>query len=238
MATILVADDTALFRAMLSDALREDGFEVMTASDGAEAFETLRGDLARIDLAILDLEMPHMTGEEVLQALRELPDGGDVTVLALTGIDFDPVRFRRLRELGAVGYINKGAAVSEILERVHAAVPGSPEAGQPEEVTVEAYAMVEYTVGDRTLNGITHTLSADSVFVRTIQPQPVGTKLHLSFDLPESEHHVEADGVVEEGVPYDPDAPTGAAVPGFRVRWESMPPGSRAALEEFLRARA
>ena len=73
---ILVADDTALFRAMLSDALREEGFEVLTAADGAEALETLHHAHDDLDLAILDLEMPHHTGEEVLEGLRSLPGGG------------------------------------------------------------------------------------------------------------------------------------------------------------------
>ena len=75
MPTILVADDTALFRALLSDALREDGFEVLTAADGAEALDPLHRELARLDLAILDLEMPHMTGDQVLESLRDLPSG-------------------------------------------------------------------------------------------------------------------------------------------------------------------
>jgi uncharacterized protein (TIGR02266 family) len=237
MATILVADDTALFRAMLSDALREDGFEVLTAADGAEAFEALRDQAAQFDLAILDLEMPHMTGEEVLESLRDLPEGGRLPVLALTGTDFDPTRFRRLRELGALGYINKGASTAEILDRVQAAL-ASAQKEPTENAAVEAYAMIEYRVDDQTYNGITHSLSLDGVFVRTIQPQPVGTSVHLSFDLPDSDHHVEANGVVVEQVPYEPDAPGGDAVPGFSVRWESMPPGSRAALEEFLRSRS
>jgi DNA-binding response OmpR family regulator len=236
-ATILVADDTALFRALISDALGEKGFEVVTAADGEQALAILQESSSQLDLAVLDLEMPGRTGEEVLEQLHADAEAPRVPVLMLTGIEFDPDRVRRLRELGASGYISKSSSVDEILERVQSVLqPGSGEApaASPQ---AEVYALVEYRDDEQTWNGISHTLSATHLFVRTIQGQPVGTRLRLSFELPGSGARIEAEGIVEECVAYQPGRIPEGGVPGLNIRWLQMDPTSRRALESFLAAR-
>jgi DNA-binding response OmpR family regulator len=234
--TILIADDTALFRALLSDALQEQGYAVFSARDGKEALAALLQSPDRFDLAILDLEMPEKTGVEVLEGLRAAPAAPSLPVLALTGHEFDQERFQRLRELGAAGYISKGSSMKDILERVRATL--CPERAPGSDQVVEAYALVEYSAGDQTWNGITRTIGADHLFVRTTQGQPVGTRLRLSLVLPEEETRVEAEGVVDQCVPYTPGEESPEAIPGLKVQWVSMSPESRAALDAFLRSRA
>lgn len=235
-ATILIADDTALFRALLSDALQEQGYAVFSARDGEEALAALLQSPNRFDLAILDLEMPGRTGVEVLEALRAAPDGRDLPVLALTGHEFEQDRFQRLRELGAAGYISKSSSMEDILERVRSTL--RPDQLEESDQVVEAYALVEYSAGDQTWNGITRTIGSDHLFVRTTQGQPVGTRLRLSLVLPTNESRVEAEGVVDQCVPYGPGEESGETIPGLKVQWVSMSPESRAVLEDFLRSRA
>lgn len=235
-ATILVADDTALFRALISDALGEQGFEVITAADGEQALAILQESSSSLDLAVLDLEMPGHTGEEVLQRLQDEGTDRRVPVLMLTGIEFDPDRVRRLRELGASGYVSKSSSVDEILERVRAVLEPQ-EASTPAAPRAEAYTLVEYRDEEQSWNGISHTIGATHLFVRTIQGQPAGTRLRLSLELPGTGARIEAEGIVEECVAYQPGRIPEGGVPGLNIRWLQMDPTSRRALESFLAAR-
>jgi len=68
MFKILVVDDEAPIRDMLSDALRIFGYEADTAPDGPSALEKMRGD--RFDMILSDINMPHMTGFELLRKVE------------------------------------------------------------------------------------------------------------------------------------------------------------------------
>src|SRR5262245_25630106 len=74
---LLVVDDNRVYRLLLGRALEQLGHTVTFAENGREALETLRK--ARVDLVLLDIEMPEMDGYQVLEALgadtqlREIP---------------------------------------------------------------------------------------------------------------------------------------------------------------------
>jgi DNA-binding NarL/FixJ family response regulator len=118
---ILVADDHALVRDGLKTVLdAEADLEVVAeASDGAEAVErAVAGD---IDLAILDISMPRMTG---LQAARELSHRlPELRLLMLSMYDNERFLFEALRA-GASGYVLKSGADDEIVEACRAAMRG------------------------------------------------------------------------------------------------------------------
>jgi DNA-binding NarL/FixJ family response regulator len=120
---ILLADDHAMVRRGLRMVLdAEPDLEVVDeASDGAEALErTLKGD---VDLAILDVTMPRMTG---LQAARELRRrGSDAKVLVLSMHDNEQYLYEALKA-GASGYVLKSAAHKDLVEAVRAAMRGEP----------------------------------------------------------------------------------------------------------------
>lgn len=78
---ILVADDEEVVRALVSDALRLEGFEVDTAVDGIEAVEQMRVEPA--DLVFLDLKMPRMNGVDALRVIND--EFGPLPVVILTG---------------------------------------------------------------------------------------------------------------------------------------------------------
>ena len=120
---ILLADDHAMVRRGLRMVLdAEPDLEVVDeASDGAEALNrTLQGD---VDLAILDVTMPRMTG---LQAARELRRrGSDAKVLVLSMHDNEQYLYEALKA-GASGYVLKSAAHKDLVEAVRAAMRGEP----------------------------------------------------------------------------------------------------------------
>jgi DNA-binding response OmpR family regulator len=79
---ILVADDDPDIVALVSAVLRRAGFEVVEASDGAEALELLR--TRRPQLAVLDISMPKLDGMEVLRFMRAEPESSAVPVVLLS----------------------------------------------------------------------------------------------------------------------------------------------------------
>jgi DNA-binding NarL/FixJ family response regulator len=120
---ILLADDHAVVRRGLRLVLDgEPDLEVVAeAGDGAEAIEYARdGD---VDLAILDISMPRMTG---LQAARELTKRRPgLPVLMLSMHDDEQYLFEALRA-GAAGYVPKSVADRDLVEACRAAVRGEP----------------------------------------------------------------------------------------------------------------
>jgi len=67
---VLVVDDDFDIREALSDVLASEGYSVLTAADGGEALERLRGGV-RPAVMLLDLMMPRVSGVEVIDALRK-----------------------------------------------------------------------------------------------------------------------------------------------------------------------
>jgi DNA-binding NarL/FixJ family response regulator len=120
---ILLADDHAMVRRGLRLVLdAEPDLEVIDeASDGAEALDrVLQGD---VDLAILDVTMPRMTG---LQAARELNRRGSAAkVLVLSMHDNEQYLYEALKA-GASGYVLKSAAHKDLVEACRAAMRGEP----------------------------------------------------------------------------------------------------------------
>lgn len=80
---ILVAEDNAFYRHMLVSTLNEWGYEVVSAVDGAEAWEKLRGD-GTPQLAIIDWMMPKMDGLEVCRKVRALHNTEPIYIIILT----------------------------------------------------------------------------------------------------------------------------------------------------------
>jgi CheY-like chemotaxis protein len=86
--TVLVVDDEADIRESLQDALGDEGYAVVVASNGKEALQLLPG-LPRPCAVILDIIMPVMSGTELYEAMRTTPTLADIPVLISTS---DPSR--------------------------------------------------------------------------------------------------------------------------------------------------
>jgi CheY-like chemotaxis protein len=82
--TVMVVDDQALFRRSLQDRLRADGYDVVSAENGAEALELLQAAPSPC-VVLLDLMMPVMNGVEFLQALERRAETTDVRVMLVSG---------------------------------------------------------------------------------------------------------------------------------------------------------
>lgn len=102
--TILVVDDSATVRKLLTSKLEKSGHNVICAVDGVDAL--LRISEALPDMVFLDITMPRKDGYEVCKEIRSNPDAKDLPVVMISGKDgfFDKVRGKMA---GASGYVTK-----------------------------------------------------------------------------------------------------------------------------------
>ncbi|WZU31062.1 putative transcriptional regulatory protein TcrX [Rhodococcus ruber] len=112
-ARILIVDDEPNIAELLSVSLKFQGFEVETASNGAEGLDRARA--FRPDAVILDVMMPGMDGFGMLRRLRA--DGSDAPVLFLTAKDAVADKVSGLT-LGADDYVTKPFSLEEVIARL------------------------------------------------------------------------------------------------------------------------
>jgi DNA-binding response OmpR family regulator len=139
---VLIVDDDPPSLKMNSYLLREEGYEVVTVTSGADALQTLEEQT--IDLVILDVMMPTMDGHETLRRLRQRYD---VPVIYLSAKGETADRVRGL-EIGADDYLAKPFDPSELLARVKSVMRRS-------EIFARADTASQVQVGDLRLEPVT-----------------------------------------------------------------------------------
>jgi two-component system, cell cycle response regulator CpdR len=83
LARILIAEDEDGIRGLVARALLQDGHDIMTANDGAEALDVLVREQGAFELLLTDIRMPVMDG--IALALTTARDHPDITILLMTG---------------------------------------------------------------------------------------------------------------------------------------------------------
>jgi two-component system, OmpR family, response regulator len=121
---ILIVDDDPNIRDTMSIHLRNAGYEVRTAKDGIDGgYAVLR---KCPDLMIVDAQMPHMDGFQLVEAVRA--DGNQLPVVMLiTHDEWD----ERGRNTGANGYITKPIFADKLLELIAACFPAWNRSARP-----------------------------------------------------------------------------------------------------------
>ena len=121
--TLLIADDHPLLRAGLRQVIATDpGLQVIAeAADGATALQLLT--THQPDVAVLDIEMPNLTGFALLRELRSQHISTAVVFLTMY---HEEEMFNEALELGALGYVLKDSATTDITGAIRAAASGQP----------------------------------------------------------------------------------------------------------------
>ncbi len=122
MARILVVEDEESYRESLLYQLSREGFDVVAVSDGLAALDSF--DTGTIDLVLLDLMLPGLSGVEVCRKIRAK---SDVPVIMLTAKDSEIDKIVGL-ELGADDYVTKPYSFRELLARIRAVLRRVPTA--------------------------------------------------------------------------------------------------------------
>ncbi|NIK66976.1 response regulator transcription factor [Paenibacillus sp. BK720] len=114
MKTILVVDDEEKIREVIVSYLRKDGFQTIEAERGNKALDLVR--CGNIDLVILDLMLPDLSGEEVCKLIRQ---ASTIPIIMLTAKVTEDDRVKGL-SLGADDYVIKPFSTRELVARVKA----------------------------------------------------------------------------------------------------------------------
>ena len=121
---ILLVDDEQFIRQLVARLLRDMGVkEVTLASDGKDALEKLSTYGGRIDLIILDLEMPNMNGFQLVQKIRngEAHVDADIPIIILTGHGQQEA-VKAAVDLGVHGYLVKPMSKDALEKRIQVAL--------------------------------------------------------------------------------------------------------------------
>lgn len=113
-ARILIVDDQESNLRLLEYALRRAGYVGITSTADPVAVCALHR-LNRYHVILLDVKMPRMNGFEVMAALKNGNDAGEVAILILTA---DPGQMVQALEAGAAGFLTKPFILVEVVERV------------------------------------------------------------------------------------------------------------------------
>ena len=109
MATLLIADDEKNIRSGLQMAFEDEGYQVITASDGNEAWEKLQKNI--VDLVITDLRMPGMDGYELLKRISS--SYPTLPVIVLTGHGTIETAVETMRD-GAIDFFTKPVDIDKL----------------------------------------------------------------------------------------------------------------------------
>jgi uncharacterized protein (TIGR02266 family) len=120
----LVVDDDDLVRRIIADALRERGFEVLTAANASEGWSVLSEELLALDLLVTDVVMPGLGGEEFVRRIRKSGGEADLAIVCVSGQLGDGGVEARLEQVGADAVLDKALgpdliaqAADAVLER-------------------------------------------------------------------------------------------------------------------------
>ncbi len=203
-ARILLAEDNPTNQMVANQMLRALDAEVTISSDGVEALEAF--ERAEYDLVVVDIEMPRMSGLDVIRAIRGRTDGrSDVPIVALTAYALREHR-DRIAEAGANGLISKPITSIEALGRelashlrprtapsaLASAGPGEPEeaAGDPA-VDMEVYRALCEAIGADMMAELLEKVIGDleearrelSAAIDPLDPGPIRSVSHILISV-------------------------------------------------------
>ena len=116
---ILVVEDNELNLKLFCDLLRAHGYEAEPVRDGREAVERASG--FEPDLVVMDIQMTHISGLELIEQLKSDENLKDIPIMAVTAYAAKGDE-ERIRDAGAEGYVSKPISVMRFVQSVEALV--------------------------------------------------------------------------------------------------------------------
>lgn len=120
--SILIVEDNELNMKLFNDLLEAHGYDTLQSRNGMEAFELARQH--KPDLVLMDIQLPEVSGLEVIKWLKDDEELSRIPVIAVTAFamkgDED-----RIREAGCEAYLSKPISVANFLDTVNQHLPAS-----------------------------------------------------------------------------------------------------------------
>lgn len=218
MNSILLVDDSGLFRDAGEAILRRTPCRLLTASTGSEALALARQE--KPDVVFVDSELSGMSGVDVCRVLKADPRFARTPVVLVT--DEDGTEVRRAAPDGVLPRTFDNAAFFGTLRRFLQLFPRSNERSPVQWPVTFWRDGAEH-------QGSIRDLSRGGFFVRTFLRLPIGARIEVAFEIPGEpvEKNVVAEAIVVR-VGHEPDR-------GVGCRFFRLTQGSRAHLEDCLR---
>jgi len=132
---VLVVEDNELNLKLFCDLLRAHGFTTEPVKDGRDAVAAARA--FEPDLAIMDIQLPHVSGYELIQQMKLDADLRSIPIMAVTAYAGHEDE-ERIRGAGANAYVSKPISLARFMEEVRALLPAEAEVPGIEPGTEEA----------------------------------------------------------------------------------------------------
>jgi response regulator RpfG family c-di-GMP phosphodiesterase len=116
---VLIVDDEPMIRSFCREVLQPEGLEITEAGDGPAALVSLAS--RPVDLVLLDIGLPGMSGRDVLERLRREPTAPNIKVILFSGMA-TPDDMSQLLIAGADDFLTKPFSLAQLLGRVHTAL--------------------------------------------------------------------------------------------------------------------
>lgn len=116
----MVVEDNDLNRKLFCDVLKANGFDVEPVADGEKVLGAARE--VTPDLIIMDIQLPGISGVDLITAAKGDPDLRDIPVLAVTAFAAKGDE-ERIRSAGAAGYLSKPVSIMPFMNAVKALLP-------------------------------------------------------------------------------------------------------------------
>jgi uncharacterized protein (TIGR02266 family) len=222
--TVLVADDTAFVRDRFRAALENAGHQAVVVQSSTELMASLRANLARIDLIVLDLRLPQTAGVQLVRSIREL-DRGRIPLLVFSGTIANADEVRDLSTFGVAGYVNEYSSVAHIMSSLapHLFPDSFNRRGSPR---VTLGVPVQYRFANTIAAALTLNLSHGGIAIRTTSPLDVGSRIRVRFRPPGSKRDADAEGRV---------AWSDRRI-GMGVEFERVEPAHQASIDQYVDA--
>lgn len=227
---VLVVEDEPHARATLRDYLSANGFDVLTASDGAEAVDSFSADPP--DAIVLDAHLPKIDGFRFLRFIRQTSAGKTTPVIMLTAV-YKDAAYREHALLHGAEYYVKPLPLPQLRERLDALVARITEPLRYERrFPIRADIRVACRTWDRFVTLCALNVSQGGMFIRAASPPPLLSKIHLDFVSPSGDafgleaevvHVVSLERAERDGMHA-----------GMGIRFLDIPPGMQRAIDELV----
>lgn len=117
----MVVEDNDLNRKLFCDVLKANGFDVEPVADGGNVLETARS--VSPDLIIMDIQLPGISGVDLIEAAKRDSRLAEIPVLAVTAFAAKGDE-ERIRAAGAAGYLAKPVSIMPFMNAVKELLPG------------------------------------------------------------------------------------------------------------------
>ena len=215
---ILLADDVDFFLTLEKTFLQREEIEILVAKNGRQAYEMIA--THRPDLALLDLYMPEMNGDECCRQVKENPELSRIPVIMVTTAGKEEEQ-ARCRKAGCDEIILKPIHRRTFVETIRSFLQVSERTEPRTPVQME----VKYGQ-QQLLTGYSVNLSTGGLFLETENPLSQDEALQLTFYLPNQNQPIACRGSVAwvnaPEVPSKPTLPSGMGIKFMDLELEQL----------------